>query len=542
VVVLAQPPLGNSLLGRFKWVQRRATALHATTYESVIRRFLLLAPGEPCDELRRSESERVLRAQPYLVDARLRTYDDGAGGVRIEVETRDEFSAILGIAAFAGGDAPTVSSLRLGEANLMGRGIYTMAQWRDGGRGYRDAFVARAVHYQLFGRPYQLAALGERRTVGGQWGLDLSHPFYTDLQRIAWRAAGGASQDYLELVRHGAPQNAILYNRAYTNVGGLVRVGTPGRLSLFGGSISYEQAGTNDLVQVLGPGGVEPDSGPPLGFRPGARYPGQRVARANALWGVRAVNFLRVSGFESLTGVQDVRRGFQASTMLGRSVALLGTRDDDYFVSGNLYAGMGGGRSFLANEVRGEARHDNASNDWRGIVVGGRSAWYLVPGPRWRFVTSAQFSGVWRPRVPIQIQLGTRDGGVRGYDGAVEAGNARVVLRTESRYVLGPLGNVGDLGVAAFADAGRLWAGGAPYGVNSPVRASVGVGALGAFPRGSRKLWRVDVARPLAQVPGAPKVQFILENRDLTRFFWREPRDVELGRERASPVSVFNWP
>jgi hypothetical protein len=70
----------------------------------------------------------------------------------------------------------------------------------------------------------------------------------------------------------------------------------------------------------------------------------------------------------------------------------------------------------------------------------------------------------------------------------------------------------------------------------------VGVGALGALPRGSRKLWRVDVARPLAQVPGAPKLQLILENRDLTRFFWREPRDVELGRERASPSSVFNWP
>jgi hypothetical protein len=266
------------------------------------------------------------------------------------------------------------------------------------------------------------------------------------------------------------------------------------------------------------------------------------VVRANALWGVRAVNFLRVSGFESLTGVQDVRRGFQASTMLGRSVALLGTRDDDYFVSGNLYGGIGDGRSFLAAEVRGEARHENRANEWRGLIAGGRTAWYLVPSARWRFVTSTEFSGVWRPRIPVQIQLGTRDGGVRGYTGAVEAGNARVVARAESRFVLGALGNVGDLGIAAFGDAGKLWAGSAPYGVNSPVRASAGVGLLGAFPRGSRRLWRVDVARPLAQVPGAPKLQFILENRDLTRFFWREPREVELGRERASPASVFNWP
>jgi hypothetical protein len=168
--------------------------------------------------------------------------------------------------------------------------------------------------------------------------------------------------------------------------------------------------------------------------------------------------------------------------------------------------------------------------------------WYLVPDARWRFVTSATYSGVWRPRVPVQIQLGAREGGVRGYDGALEAGNARAVLRAESRYVLGALGNVGDLGVAAFADAGKLWAGGAPYGVNSPVRGALGVSALGAFPRGSRRLWRVDVARALTAVPGAPKVQVVLENRDLTRFFWREPRDVEISRERAAPVSVFNWP
>jgi hypothetical protein len=52
----------------------------------------------------------------------------------------------------------------------------------------------------------------------------------------------------------------------------------------------------------------------------------------------------------------------------------------------------------------------------------------------------------------------------------------------------------------------------------------------------------VDVARPVTRVPGAPAVQLIFENRDLTRLFWREPRDLQLGRERALPESVFSWP
>lgn len=542
VVILSQPPLGNSLLGRFKWAQRRATSLHATTRDGVIRRFLLLNPGDGCDELRRSESERILRAQPFLVDARVRAYDDGRGGVRLEVETRDEFSLVLSGAAFTGGGRSAVSAVRLGEANLLGQGVYAVGQWNDHGRGYPDGYTLRLTDYQLFGRPYQLAALAERRFVGHQWAVDASHPFYTDLQRFAWRAAGGDAREALEPFRPDPDRNALTYVRSYANFGGLLRLGVPGRLSLFGASLSYEAARTEAGVRVLSDSGPVPDAGTPLGFAPDARYAPQRVARVNALWGVRAVNFLRVSGFDALTGVQDVRRGFQTGVLLGRSVQLLGTRDDDYFVSADAYGGFGGQRAFVGAELHGEARHDNRLDAWRGFVSGGRAAWYVVPNDRWRFVTSAQYSGAWRARVPMQLALGERDGGLRGYGGAREGGSGRLVTRVESRYVLGRVGNVGEAGLAAFVDAGKLWAGDAPYGVTTPVRAAAGLGALGAFPPGSRRLWRVDVARPFTRVPGAPAVQVLFENRDLTRLFWREPRDLQLGRERALPESIFNWP
>jgi hypothetical protein len=47
---------------------------------------------------------------------------------------------------------------------------------------------------------------------------------------------------------------------------------------------------------------------------------------------------------------------------------------------------------------------------------------------------------------------------------------------------------------------------------------------------------------PLQPEPGMGRVQLIFGNRDNTRTFWREPRDVHLGRERAVPASIFNWP
>src|SRR2546423_5806957 len=42
---------------------------HATTDSVVVRRFLALKQGGPCSSFRLRESERLLRAQPYLADA-----------------------------------------------------------------------------------------------------------------------------------------------------------------------------------------------------------------------------------------------------------------------------------------------------------------------------------------------------------------------------------------------------------------------------------------------------------------------------------------
>ena len=277
VVVDANPPLGNQRVPRrLKGLERRITALHATTRETVVRRFLLLREGDPCDELRRSESERVLRAQPFLVDARVRPYADSAGGVTLLVSTRDEFSLLFSLAAFTGGAAPPVSTVRLGEANLMGQGIYASGEWYWGGVGYRDGYLARLVDYQFLGKPYQLSVIGERRDIGGQWAADLSHPFYTDLQRTGWRTSAGDAAQYLELIRPGGIANALFYGRRYANVGGIVRLGVPGRLSLVGASASFERTSTADRTRVLSDTGSVPDgAGPPLGFAPSARFPGR---------------------------------------------------------------------------------------------------------------------------------------------------------------------------------------------------------------------------------------------------------------------------
>ena len=162
---------------------REVTARHATTSPDIIRSFLALEPGEPCTELRRSESERILRAQPYLANASVLAFPDENGAVSISVVTIDEISLILG--GGVSGKSPVVRKFRIGEANLMGQAISLDGDWRYNS-DFDDAFVVRFVDYQVLGKPYQLHLDIGRRERGEDWGAEASHPFLTDLQRVSW--------------------------------------------------------------------------------------------------------------------------------------------------------------------------------------------------------------------------------------------------------------------------------------------------------------------------------------------------------------------
>ena len=116
-----------------------------------------------------------------------------------------------------------------------------------------------------------------------------------------------------------------------------------------------------------------------------------------------------------------------------------------------------------------------------------------------------------------------------------------MVIRLEDRYRLGHLRQLSALGAAVWLDAGRLWAGDAPFGVNTNVKYAAGVGLLAALPPRSRRTWRVDFAFPLND-RGDAKFEIRFTNHDFTRWFWREPGDVQTVRERAIPNSVYNWP
>jgi len=270
-------------------------------------------------------------------------------------------------------------------------------------------------------------------------------------------------------------------------------------------------------------------------------YRDASVTRINALAGMRRLSFIRVEGFDALTGVQDVRLGVQTALTLGRSLGRLGGRDNDLFVRYDVYLGGGTPRNFVGLETQSEARRDTDTREWDGIITSGRLAWYLKPWRNQLTVTAIDWGAGWNVRVPYQLSFADRDGGLMGYRDTRDGGAGRAVLRVEQRWLPTPRTTIGDLGLAFFGDVGKLWSGEVPFAASSRLRGTVGVGILAAVPRRSRRLWRLDFGVPVGGDPFS-SFEVRLSSNDRTRVFWREARDVNFARERAVPGALFNWP
>ncbi len=504
---------------------------HTTSKKEMISGFLLLAAGEPCTERRRAESERILRLQPFLADASVRAVSDSGDGVRIEVETIDEIPTVFGMRV----RDFLPSAIRFGNGNVDGRGLYLAGNVRRG-FAYRTGVGVVTTAHQVLGKPYRLSVEAERAPLGSTFSVALGHPFFTDLQRTAWHVGFSDANRYITFVPPTGDRLSLGVERRFWDAGGVRRVGL-GRNSAFAGVLVTAEAVTpaSEAV-VVSDSGLVADTTTALG-PPG---PGYRNLRTNLVVGVRALSFMTAHGLDALTAVQDVATGVQLGTVVGRGTSRFGNHDDDVFVAADLYAGRGSVSSFAAFRVEGEARRDPGTNRWDSLVGSGRLAWYLKPADAHVLIGSVEFSGAWRQRVPFQLMLGDREGGVRGYTASRSAGATRTVIRLEERWAIGRLTRHGSFGLSGFADAGWVRGGEAPFGTDSGVKAGVGVGLLAAFPPQSQRMWRVDFAVPVGSDPDAGwEVRLTSAG---TRHFWKEPEDLARGRAGAAPSTIFGWP
>ncbi|MBT8487196.1 MAG: BamA/TamA family outer membrane protein, partial [Gemmatimonadetes bacterium] len=108
-------------------------------------------------------------------------------------------------------------------------------------------------------------------------------------------------------------------------------------------------------------------------------------------------------------------------------------------------------------------------------------------------------SGGWNTDRPFQLRLGGRES-IRAYSEDAFPGGRLLFGSVEQRFTVEALSpSFADVGLAAFADAGRMWAGDAPFGRDSGWQAGVGAG-LRISPAGGRRVFRADVMLPLTDL------------------------------------------
>jgi hypothetical protein len=531
---------------RFNWAYRLANGLHVRTKESVIRRELLFTEGDCYRPEELEDSERILRAASYIADADVFAVKQADGSYHVLVETRDEWSTRLE-AQMEGGVG--LRGVELREDNLLGTGQHVSAFYRDryGESLYGASFGTR----QLLGTRLDAEVAVARTPVGSAVSQRLAYPFRGEMGRWAFLQRFDHETDYFEVWRGDEDDVLRPYlfsqSRQSLDLGGVVRLGQRGNLTMFGLGVTGEWVVYPDggrLIPRGGAAGADDEPEPiPVGLDSVSNL------RVVFLAGQRNVRFDRRRALDAVRGTEDVTLGAEVELGIGRSLPRLSDDDDLALDFGVALAGDLPGGIFSGMRLGVEGRRDfeapaNAA-EWRN-VFGQLDLWaYWRPSPdsRHTWVAAATAGGGWHVDVPFQVTLGSRSG-LRGFSRNEYAGQRRAVVTLENRAYLGwPFPRLFDLGSVVFVDAGRSWAGDDPFGRSSPVAVSAGFGLRAAFPPGSRRTYRLDVALPVAGGDGRRSLGITLGvGQAVGRGAVRDDPQIRRSSRRMLSASLFSFP
>lgn len=516
--VPARSPLG--------WAYRLADALHVRTRADFLQKELLFRVGDCWNPSLFEESERLLRAYGFIAGAEVKGWPEAGGDRSVVVTTRDEWSTKVDVGVRVEGGL-RLEGISLSEENLAGRGILVrlfLRQRREAREVGLELHSPRLVDSRWDGR----LSAGVTRN-GHFFEEALVYPFVGEVGR--W----GGGQTFVrreDLFAYSLPEESLythltipLHEERLEIFGG-VRLGPPGRLTALGGGLVVEELrfpGLPRAASLVKDGEFSQKAPAGEDFLSGISHQlrERRGARLEIYLGQRNLRFLPRQGLDALRGTQDVPTGFEVSLALGWGLG--GFRRDGVpptpnhlYLRGSLLHG------WASHRLTWNARHFVQARLRRSVppfhqgsedVLAETDAflyWQPDPAGPQTSVFRVSTAGGWEMRTPFQLTLGGPTA-VRGFREDRFPGGRRVVLTAEQRIGLGwPAPDFMDFGISAFLDVGRIWAGGAPFGLDSGWRASLGAGIRFGLPPGTSNMVRADMAFPLARRAQAKDLVFRL--------------------------------
>jgi hypothetical protein len=493
---------------RLRWIYKFANALHITTRESFILREILFAEGDCLDPLLLEESGRLLRFYPFIETADVFPVQQPDGSYHVVIDTQDRWTTQfdLGVSFDQG---LQLERADLTEKNLLGQGILAQVIFKRR-REQRDTGF-KLQQPRLFGTRTDAQFGWGKTRVGHSLEEEISYPFFSEVGRWAVRQTFHR-RDQVFSYSTGAETDithALLpFEEEWAEVSFAARLGQPGNLTLLGVGLTRERIEftgfPGDLeVAINDDFGETPAAPPEVQAAVSGQVNGRVTTRLNLMFGQRNLRFTRARGLDALDGDQDIRLGTDIGLTLGRSIGVLGIEGvespADLFGRLRLFAGHDPGSSYVFMNLAVEgSRLTTGANRWRDVIGEVNLFSYLrFPAARGHtFFVRASGSGAWSAQTPFQLTLGGREG-VRGFREEEDPGAERMLFTFEDRILVRwPFPESLDFGFTLFADAGRVWSGDVPYGVDSNWKGTVGFGLrLGAAR--TRGVGRIDLAFPL---------------------------------------------
>ncbi len=470
----------------------QANRFHARTKEGVLRASLPFEKGQVISQSILNEAERILRAKPYLFDARVFVRQVCDGQADVDVVVRDVWTLTPHLDFNrAGGD--NAFAVGLSDVNLLGTGKDVELTYEAGNERKGINFVVRDPN--IFGSHWTTRVTYSDNDDGHRYGVNVSLPFYALDSRF--------STGFLANEFHRVEGLYLLNEKLWE-----IEAATESVRTFIGFSKGRSARWVDRLL--VGTAYQYDEFEYPAGF-PDPGVPERRFVYPYVAWQRVEDKFVNRSNLNRIGRTEDISLGIRSYLEVGWSPQAFGGNGD--YLLGRISLG---GTWYLTDkqllnvglEFNGRYEFDKKFTEEAVLTVD--TTYHWQHHDRWVFFVRGSYTQTRNLPAHRQLRLGG-DTGMRGYPSRYQIGDRRYLLRLEERYFtdLRPFGlfRVGwvvffDAGKARFRDAAPAWV---PElsGDHFDTLLDFGVGVRLESIRTRRdRVIHLDIAKPLVDGPG----------------------------------------
>jgi hypothetical protein len=456
---------------------RLANAIHIETRESFIRRQLLFKEGENLDLARLAETERNLRALPFIKLASVTASRPLDGVSDVLVVTQDAWTTQIGGSLGSKGGRTTYSA-QFEETNFLGEGP-SLSFGYDQGSERISRFIFFEDPY-LF-RPFWSGKLHYSDNSDGRHReVEISRPFFSFL--APWTAGGSLAHRAEEekIYKDGVTFSTFHRERRERKL-------DYGQAPLASESEALRWTAGIDFVD---------DDFRPTNNRPSPLVPDRRSFRYLYATGEIVGNsFLTLNHINRDSRYEDFNLAPRLFIQAGISPRFFGAPVNSAFVELEGSTGFAfGDEAFAQADLDLQSRFDAGQ---RNTILSGFLGFarrFSTARPLQTFLARLQFDYGWRLDRDVQFAA---DGltGLRGYRLHAFTGDKRLVFNAEQRFFSGrEILQLVSPGAAVFFDAGAALPRGVSFALER-IHADAGVGLrFGIARAGGNNVLRMDAA------------------------------------------------